>query len=128
MHFSSQAQLLAHRTLQKKHQILPVHPVDRLLSVIFHPHEFVVRYETLLEQLTGYPVIREKADQPAVPRHHYEHVSRLGFAAQLVADHRQHTAVLAAHVSEVPDVVELVQARHAQHGTSSFSISNFSPT
>ena len=52
MHFSSQALLLAPRTLQKKHQILPVHPVDRLLSVIFHPHELVVRYETLLEQLT----------------------------------------------------------------------------
>lgn len=80
MHFSSQAQLLAHRALQKKHQILPVHPVVRLLSVIFHPHELVVRHETLLEQLARYPVIREQADQPAVPRHHYEHVSRLGFA------------------------------------------------
>ena len=126
--FSSQTQLLAHRAHQKKHQILPVHPVDRLLSVIFHPHELVVRHETLLEQLARYPVIREQADQPAVPRHHYEHVSRLGLAAKLVADHRQHALVLAAHVSEVPDVVELVQARHAQHGTSSFSISTFSPT
>lgn len=49
--FLSQAQLLAHRALQKKHQILPVHPVDRPLPVIFHPHELVVRDEAFLEQL-----------------------------------------------------------------------------
>lgn len=122
--FLLDSQLFYHWTLEQRHHIFPVNPVDFLIPFMHYLHELILRIVAFLVQRAAASVIAEKTYQTSITRHHQEDVSILRLAIQLLTDDRPHTVVFAAHVMEVAKIEEPVESRYVQHSTSRFATSS----
>ena len=104
---------------QYQDHVLPINPID--CSGSFHFHELIAGHEFLFKQTVRTVVKRKHMHYSKVARHDYKYITVQRLTVEAFTYDGQHTAVLATHIREITDIIEMVQIGNAQHKPSRFS-------
>ena len=120
-----------YRSFKYRNKVLPVYLIHRCIIPTLYFHELVTLYEGLLMKVVGKVVgialIVYHANLAMVFRHEHVNIAVQRVTVVPAADYLTDTLSFASHVMKLRKVVEVVKAVDAQHKTSSFSTSVFSP-
>lgn len=116
-----------YRSFKYCNKVLPVYLIHRCIIPTLYFHELVTLYEGLLMKVVGIALIVYHANLAMVFRHEHVNIAVQRVTVVSTADYLTDTLSFASHVMKLRKVVEVVKAVDAQHKTSSFSTSVFSP-
>lgn len=96
------------RTFKEGNHVFPVDSVDGFIALALHFHELIAGLEALFMKGAASAVVMEQTDEASVLGHHDEDIVFLRLPVELLPDYRADAVVLATHVVEVPQEIELV--------------------
>lgn len=91
-------------------QIGPFNPIHRIAFIVFYFHEPVTFNKALFMKKVGVALIVYHPYPAAVFRHEHVHITIERVAMVSASDYFRYTLSLAAHVVELGQIVEVVQA------------------